>query len=720
MDYESIKSYFTVKHSTKDSCMAICPCHNDKRASLSINHDEKNGKTLLYCHAGCSTRDILNRVGLKMGDLFLEKRNCGNVSSSERHPANDKIAAVYKYTDRYGNFLFEKIRFHPKQFANRRYVDGCTAWGLDAGVYYETYPGSGQFSMKVRKGALIKEFPGVMPVLYNLPGVYEGVLKDESIFIVEGEKDADSLIKLGLAATTNFDGASKSRDKPKWREEYNDALKGAQVVLIPDNDIPGRTHMAYAAKSLKGIAGGIKMLELPVPNKEDVSFWLAQGHTREELINLVENTMDYSSVAKEEGFSLVNYNFTDVGNAERLIALYGDSVRFNCSEDAFYIWSGKHWQYDATGGIYRMAKSALRHLKAEGEGLDDSKDEKIASLKKSIISFALKSENDSRIKAMVNQCKSQAETIMGEMDTYPFALNVRNGTLDLKGGKLKCHEKSRYITKIINMDFNIEASCPNWINFLDKIFKGNKEIIDYVQKSVGYSLTGSQEEQCFYVLYGDGARGDLAKLVGKRFVIASELNEGQAFDESLLKNLTGDDTVPVRFLYDEEFDLKCQFKLWIGTNEKPRIRGTNLGIWRRVRMIPFLYTFSGNEKDKNFYDKYLAPELQGILSWAVEGCLKWQNEGMEAPQIIKAAVEDYKCEMDAIQKFIDECCIVGENYKARVNEIYDAYCRFCKGSKDMEMPLIKFGKKLKEKGFEQHKGRQGRYWKGLGITGHRG
>jgi len=740
MDYESIKSHFNVKYQSNNSSMAICPCHNDNKASLSISYDSRKQRTLIFCHAGCNIGDILGMVGLTMRDLFENGENGGK--------RQDKIEDVYRYTDCDGNLLFEKVRFKPKNFSQRRYVDSATLWGLGAGRYYETYPGSFEYSMKERSGARVKDFPGIEPTLYNLPGVIKGVCEKSTIYIVEGEKDADNLIKHGLIATTNFDGASKDLTKQKWRKEYNGYLKGADVVLIPDNDNPGRCHMMNIAKELKGIAKSIKIVELPVPEKEDVSFYLEEGHTIEELLNLVKNTVHGGDYIKGEHFSLLNYHFSDVGNAERLIALYGCDIRYSYPQDKFFIWGGRHWQVDSTGTIYKMAKTTLRRLLAEGEALNEE-DEANKDLKKKAMSFAIRSESDGRIKAMVNQTKSQPEITLRECDTDPFLLNVSNGTLDLRTGNLREHRKNDYITRMIDLEYDENAKCPIWMGFLDRIFMEDDEVVDFVQRSVGYSITGSQEEQCFYMLYGggangkttflntikmimgdygdtlrasslmarqydDGARGDIAKLQGKRFVVSSELNEGQYFDESLLKCVTGGETVAVRFLYGNEFNLKPEFKIWMGTNEKPRIRGTDLGIWRRVRMIPFLYTFSEDERDKNFMEKFIMPELPGILNWALEGSIKWQRDGIKVPQISKAAAEEYRDEMDVVQRFLDESCITGDIYAIRVGDLYQRFCTWCVKSGNRAVSGIKFGKKLKEKGYIQYKSNGWPHWKGLG------
>lgn len=451
-----------------------------------------------------------------------------------------------------------------------------------------------------------------------------------------------------------------------------------------------------------------------------------------------------------ESLSLLGQVLSDVGNAERVIALYGSGIRYDCTRNKFFIWNGCSWQLDTKNSIYKLAKSTLRRLMSEVDSLDAKEDAAIKEMKHTLKSFAVRSENDSRIRAMVNQLRSQSEIMYEGWDSGIYKLNLNNGTLDLKTGRLHSHNKNDYITRKINLDYDEKAACPRWMEFLNKIFMEDTGMMDFIQRSIGYSLTGSQKEQCFYMLYGNGAngkttflntikmitgdytdslrasslmarqfdhgaRGDLAKLQGKRFVCASELNDGQYFDESLLKCLTGGETIPVRFMYCEEFDLKPYFKIWLCTNEKPRIKGTDLGIWRRVRLIPFLYTFTDAEKDKDFFQTRLLPELPGILNWAVEGCLKWMSDGITIPEISLAELENYRQEMDVVQRFVDECCILGDMYTIRVGDLYQRYCTWCSKSGDRTMTGIKFGKKMKEKGFEQIKDKYARRWKGIGV-----
>lgn len=749
MDYNKIKSYFTIKQDHGDKCKAVCPAHDDKQASLSITYSKSKGSTGLKCFAGCEVEDICNAVGIKVSNLFDEELK--NSSSGKK----SDIEAIYDYLDENGNVLFQKVRFKPKRFSQKRIVNGVTVWGLDAGIYWETFDGSNEYSKNKKDGARSKEFDGLNPILYNLPRLIKAQTTGETVFIVEGEKDVSNLTKLGFIATCNFDGASANGKKPKWKDEYNSYFKGLNVVLIPDNDGPGRAHASYIAESLNHMANSIRILELPeLEEKGDVSDWLLTlGHSREELIDLVKAAENWEVCTKRWNKSVLKFNFSDVGNAERLVHMYGDNIRFNTTRNKWLVWSGKYWQFDDLGKVERLAKHVIRKLQQEGFSIDASVSEEDAALKKQVLSFVLKSESDSRIKAMINQARSQVGISVHESSTDKdiYSLNVKNGTLDLRTGKLSKHNRKDFITKIINIDYKENAQCPNWVSFLDRIFLGDKELIEYIQKTIGYSLTGAITEQSFYMLYGngangkstflntiqrilgeyadtlkgsslmvkrndDGARGDLAKLKGKRFVISSELNEGQTFDESLLKALTGGDTVPVRFMYAEEFPLQAQFKLWIMTNEKPKIKGTNHGIWRRVRLIPFLYKFKDEEKDENFFEKFLEPELPGILNWAIQGCLIWLKDGIETPEKVKAAVDEYKTEMDTIQRFIDDCCVVADNCTAKITDLYELYMNWCKENNEYELSNIKFTKKIKEKGFDQDRNRYTRFWKGLGIA----
>lgn len=329
MNFSNIKAHFKIKEDHGDICKAVCPTHPDKEASLSISYDKAQGKTIIYCHAGCKVREILDSVGLKMTDLF----------DKELSKSKENIEAVYHYRDIEGRILFDKVRFKPKKFTQRRLIDGATVWGLDSGLYYETYQGSNGFSKKKHDNALTKEFPQCKPVIYNLPEVIKAVKNESVVFIVEGEKDADNITRLGLVATCNFDGASKSSQKSKWRKEYNSFFENANVVLIPDNDEPGRAHMENIAENLSPITKSIKILNLDgVPEKGDISDWLQSGHTKEELQELIKNTEQWTN---EEDPDTVTIDF----NPKYLIEKNNKVTIMPVMENIISVM--KHYNYEA-------------------------------------------------------------------------------------------------------------------------------------------------------------------------------------------------------------------------------------------------------------------------------------------------------------------------------------------------------------------------------------
>jgi putative DNA primase/helicase len=686
--------------------VASCPVpthgrrRGDLHPSLSVS-EGADGSVLLHCHAGCSPEQIVAAIGLTMSDLFPKHER---TLTTER-----TIVATYPYHDAEGKPLFEVVRFEPKGFAVRR-PDG--------------------------KGGWIRNLDGVPRVLYRLPEVLEAIKRGETVFIVEGEKDVESLRDLGLTATTNPHGAGK------WRDEYSDSLRGAHAVIIPDKDEPGRKHAETAARSLHGVAASVKVLELPGDSK-DVSEWLAAGYTREDLEALVEQTPEWEPPEPVHPPSEMGDTLTDLGNAERFAKLHKDAAR-HVPAWGWLVWDGRRWAPDETNAVTRLAIETVRAIYREAAECAD------ANKRKQIADHAKRSESRQRIEAMLKLAEALLADPPSAFDRDPYLLNVLNGTIDLKAMQLREHRREDNITKLAPVEFDPAARCPLWEAFLERIFDGNHALISFLQRAVGYALTGDTREQCLFILWGTGANGkstfvttiqailgdyalqtptetllakrteyipnDIARLKGARFVSAIESAEGRKLNEPLIKQMTGGDKISARFLHREWFDFYPEFKIFLATNHKPVIRGTDHAIWRRIRLIPFTVTIPEPEQDKELSRKLLA-EASGILNWALEGCLAWQHGGLGVPDEVKEATEEYRSEMDVLAAFLADCCIVDPNARVLNKELYTAYESWCRENGEEPLGQRSLGRSLGERGFTPIRiGRKGeRGWVGLRL-----
>lgn len=439
------------------------------------------------------------------------------------------------------------------------------------------------------------------------------------------------------------------------------------------------------------------------------------------------------------------YRFDDTGNAERLFDAFGDMLLFCYTEKKWlYYYEGK-WYTDNIGYIRQLADSAT--MLQEQERILYAHDEEMLKafdrhLKKSR-SFAGKTN-------MIREAEHYAPIIPQNLDRNKAVIGAKNGIIDLKTGELLPHDREAYLTKQCPVIYNPDAPDPKlWLQFLSDIFGGDPYMLDYIQKCVGYSLTGSTSEQCAFFLFGTGRNGkstfleivrgilgdyatniqpqtimvnpksgnapssDIARLKGARLVTSVEPNEGMRLDEGLLKQLTGDDVVTARKMFSEEFEFKPEFKLWMATNHKPLIRGTDTGIWRRIHLIPFEVQIPIDRVDKKLKYK-LVKESEGILKWAVQGCIRWQNEGLSMPQKVLEAVREYQHEMDVISTFMDACCI-GEG-EVKASRLYAVYAKWAEEHNEYVMSSTKFGTELtKRDGIGKKKTRDGWYYTGVSI-----
>lgn len=440
------------------------------------------------------------------------------------------------------------------------------------------------------------------------------------------------------------------------------------------------------------------------------------------------------------------YSFDDTGNAQRMIDLFGDTIRFCYTDRTWMYYADGKWFFDKTGYIRQLADSATeaqadeRILFAHDEDLLKAFDR---HLKKSR-SFQGKTN-------MIREAEHHVPIMPQSLDRNHAVIGVKNGIVDLKTGQLYPHDREAFITKQCPVAYHPDAPFPQlWVQFLSDIFDGDKYMIDYIQKCVGYSLSGSTAEQCAFFLYGTGRNGkstfleivrwilgdyatniqpqtimvnpksgnapssDIARLKGARLVTSVEPNEGMRLDEGLLKQLTGNDTVTARKMYSDEFEFKPEFKLWMAMNYKPFIRGTDTGIWRRIHLIPFEVQIPPEKVDKHLKHK-LAKEAESILCWAVQGCLRWQREGLTMPKRVLNAVREYQHEMDVISSFLDACCVVGKG-QVKASQLYAVYAKWATENKEYCMSSTKFGTEMaKRHGIHKVKTAGGMVYTGLRI-----
>jgi len=423
------------------------------------------------------------------------------------------------------------------------------------------------------------------------------------------------------------------------------------------------------------------------------------------------------------------YSYDDTGNAERFTDTFGDIARYSYIRKSWYFYNGKMWVLDQEGKTKKLVDEILVKMKEEPlYTSDDVDEEQAANFKQKHVKYSRGSNGKTN---MLKESQHLLPIKPEEFDQDEHLINVQNGYIDLKNGQLNDHDKNKFFTKISTVEYTDKIDCPQWIDFLDQIFDGNQDLINYMQRAVGYSLSGSTIEQVMFILHGNGRNGksvfldiitemmgsyttniqpqtlmvkqqqgnansDIAKLDGSRLVTSTEPNDGMRFDEGLLKQLTGGDTVTARFLYGEEFDYDPQFKMWMATNHKPIIRGTDDGIWRRLAIIPFTVQIPANKVDKNLKYK-LRREMTAILNWAVEGYQEWKRIGLNEPDIIKQQRNEYRTEMDVVELFLEECCLRREGEREKSKDLYNIYHSWAKENNQFVMSNTRFGKEMAQK-----------------------
>ena len=617
-----------------------------------------------------------------------------------------RIVATYDYTDECSELLFQVARLHdPKDFRQRR------------------PDGRGRWEWKTK---------GVRQVPYRLPELIAGQTGGP-VFIVEGEKDADALAGLGLVASCNPGGAGK------WRPEFSRYFEGADVVVIPDNDEAGRDHARAIVQNLTPVAARVRKVDLPgLPEKGDVSDWLAAGGTREQLEAIVAEAVPVVPTPAERGAA----NFgrlvpREIGGeapvagsedeyADAFSVRHADRFRYVAKWGRWLRWDGARWKFEETLAVFDEARIVAREFANIAREPGIAKAGVVAAIER-----------------LARADRRHAATV-DIWDADPWLLNTPGSTVDLRTGATLPHDPARYITRITAVAPG--GDCPLWQKFLGEVTNDDGELQSFLQRIAGYALTGSIEEHALFFFYGTGGNGkgvflnavsailgdyaavapmeafiatqgerhptDLAGLRGARLVTAQETEEGRRWAESKIKALTGGDPISARFMRQDFFTYFPAFKLVIAGNHKPGLRGVDAAIRRRFNLVPF--TMKVVDPDPKLPDK-LRAEWPGILQWMLEGCLAWQRDGLKPPAVVTAATDAYLDDEDAIARWVEECCLTGAAYWCASADLWESWKVWAEASNERIGSRKMFAAALEGHEYTARKSREVRGYDGITL-----
>ncbi|MES1195353.1 MAG: phage/plasmid primase, P4 family [Steroidobacter sp.] len=432
---------------------------------------------------------------------------------------------------------------------------------------------------------------------------------------------------------------------------------------------------------------------------------------------------------------------TDLANAQRLAKRHGTELRFT-PERGWYVWDGKRWAADE--------KQIQLQSRAKETALAIFDDVKNAIDRNAAYKHARKSQSKSALEAMMWLERSEPgiPARLTDFDADGWQFNLRNGTLDLRTGQLQPHCREDLITNLADIEFDEKADCELWDSFLWRVTDRNEELYAYLRRFVGYLLVGDTSEQALHFMYGLGANGksvfcevllrllgeyaitvspdlimlkrhggipnDVARLRGVRAALMNETSQGARFDEAKLKDLTGGDTLTARFLHQEFFDFAPTHRIVIRGNHKPSINGTDEGIWRRLRLVPFMVTIPEDERDHQLLLK-LEAELPGILNWALAGCREWQRDGLKPPAIIMDAVKAYRDESDTLGRFIDEHCEVKKLGQVKSSTFFQRYQQYAEQAGGRWITSKELPHEMQRRGFIWKRTKAGGVFEGIEI-----
>ena len=670
------------------------------------------------------------------------------------------VAAQRGYRSITTNAQLEAARFSSSQ----RRVPGLLIplWnvhGENAGyVYRPDHP-------RMRRNRPVKyETRRGQNMVLDVPPAVRPVLADPSkpLWITEGPLKADSAVGIGidcvaLLGVWNWRGTNVTGGSAALGDFEHIAFNGRQVVIAFDSDSFTNRSVYDAAARLAGLmrSRGAEVLFLHLPDLDDgakcgLDDYIALGHGDADLWTLVDDDMgERPQPNATEPAGVDGLHLTELGNAQRLVAHHGDEIRFVPKWGAWMRWTGTHWARDDRDvRVSALASDVPRRM------WDDIADwTGDTGVRNASVNWAKRSESAGTIKAAVTLARSIPGVAVehDQLDAQHYLLNTENYTVDLADPELEPreHRPNDLITKKIGARWDPNATCPTWLAFLDEVLP-DPELQAFVQRAVGYSLTGAVDEQVMFLMIGEGANGkstfistiekmlgdyagiaakdllvaqtheahptSMADLFGVRFAVGVETEQSNVLAEAKVKQLTGGDQVKARRMREDFWEFNPTHKLWIATNYLPRIRGTEEAIWRRMKVIPFDVTIPIERRDGKLPDK-LAKEINGILQWAVDGYVDWNDNGLDTPQVVQDAVQAYRADQDWFTRFIEDVGyqVDPQNpaYSTFTSIINDDYRDWCRDEHEVQLSSKALGQELARRGLTAAKIQQKRAWKGI-------
>jgi putative DNA primase/helicase len=753
---------------------ARCPAHDDNEASLGVGIGDQPGCCVVRCLAGCPTSDVMAKVGKTMAHLFDDTYRGSSSLATVAKPATPaKPKKIHPTVEAAGKAMLWYVQKKKPDATLAATFLYHAADGKPFGVVFRFHHGAGKKCFgqahATPTGGWINDTGDQLWPMFNL----HELPATGTVTIHEGEKAAKAAEALGLIATTSKGGAT-APSETDWSP-----LAGREVVIFPDNDKSGEGYADEVAGILAKLTppAAVRVARVPgLPPKGDVAD-LPAG-TDDELLDArdIVAAAVASAAAVSRPHDLVPAaavaplpdgaatianpcTWNDTGLCRRLIEVGKGRIRFVADRRLWVRWTGKHWEDDTAGNEpQRVAKAAAQAVFDEmhGEGRTGQK------LPTRYATFALNAFSRRSIDAAIALAKSEpaAEIKSAAFDADADLLNVGNGILDLRTRQLRPHDPAAMLTKLAGVDYDPAATCPRWLAFVEAVTCGDQALAGFLQRSFGLALSADQSEQRLWIHHGEGSNGKgtalavlhrvfgtyagpapveillarrhdgdreigVAKLAGKRLAFAQEADDGVRLSEATVKALTGSDPLTGRFLYQNNFEVMPTWHLHLAVNDRPSIRGTDHGIWRRVTLVPWLHTFGEAEKrPRAVVEAELLSEGPGILNWLLDGYHAWRTDGLRPPAAVTAATTDYRSESDSVRAWIADACIVEAGAESPASDLFVAYRDWCRRAGDRGVSQTKFGRTLDAIGHGKDRPKSGANRDrtvriGLRLAGHR-